>query len=94
MPNGIQFDTSTFTPKDRVFYSLFEEVADSVGRMGRLMKEFVAEPDVDKRAAILSQVEDQEHVNDDLTHRIFTELGRNFITPSTGGHSLSGECVG
>jgi len=26
-------------------------------------------------------VEDQEHVNDDLTHRVFTELGRNFITP-------------
>ena len=70
-----------FTPKDRVFYSLFEEVADSVGRMGKLMKEVVAEPDFDKRAAIISQVEDQEHVNDDLTHRIFTELGRNFITP-------------
>jgi uncharacterized protein Yka (UPF0111/DUF47 family) len=49
--------------------------------MGRMMKEFVAEPDADKRAGILSQVEDQEHVNDDLTHRIFTELGRNFITP-------------
>src|SRR6202012_4750222 len=57
------------------------EVADSVGRMGKLMKEVVAEPDFDKRAAIISQVEDQEHVNDDLTHRIFTELGRNFITP-------------
>src|SRR5579864_9627314 len=70
-----------FTPKDRVFYSLFEQVADSVGRMGRLMKEVVAEPDFDKRAAIATQVEDQEHVNDDLTHRIFTELGRNFITP-------------
>jgi hypothetical protein len=49
--------------------------------MGKLMKEVVAEPDFDKRAAIISQVEDQEHVNDDLTHRIFTELGRNFITP-------------
>jgi uncharacterized protein Yka (UPF0111/DUF47 family) len=70
-----------FTPKDRVFYSLFEEVADGVARMGKLMKEAVAEPDVDKRAAITSQVEDQEHVNDDLTHRVFTELGRNFITP-------------
>jgi uncharacterized protein len=70
-----------FTPKDRVFYSLFEQVADSVARMGKLMKEVVAEPDIDKRAAITSQVEDQEHVNDDLTHRIFTELGRNFITP-------------
>jgi hypothetical protein len=49
--------------------------------MGKLMKEVVAEPDFDKRAALISQVEDQEHVNDDLTHRIFTELGRNFITP-------------
>jgi uncharacterized protein Yka (UPF0111/DUF47 family) len=70
-----------FTPKDRVFYSLFEEVADGVAKMGKLMKEVVAEPDFDKRAAVISQVEDQEHVNDDLTHQIFTELGRNFITP-------------
>ena len=70
-----------FTPKDRVFYSLFEEVADGVAKMGRLMKEAVAEPDVNRRAAITSQVEDQEHINDDLTHHIFTELGRNFITP-------------
>src|ERR1700683_1498 len=53
-----------FTPKDRVFYSLFEQVADCVGRMGKLMKEVVAEPDFDKRAALISQVEDQEHVND------------------------------
>jgi uncharacterized protein Yka (UPF0111/DUF47 family) len=70
-----------FTPKDRVFYSLFEEVADSVAKMGHLMKNAVAEPDADKRAVISVQVEDQEHVNDDLTHRIFTELSRNFITP-------------
>jgi hypothetical protein len=41
-----------FTPKDRVFYSLFEQVADGVGRMGKLMKEVVAEPDFDKRAAL------------------------------------------
>ena len=68
-------------PKDRIFYSLFEEVVDGVAKMGKLLKELVAEPDFDKRAAIISQVEDQEHVNDDLTHKIFTELGRNFITP-------------
>jgi uncharacterized protein Yka (UPF0111/DUF47 family) len=70
-----------FTPKDRVFYSLFEQVADGVGQMGKLMKEFVAEPDADRRSGILSRMENQEHINDDLTHRIFTELGRNFITP-------------
>ena len=70
-----------FTPKDRVFYSLFEEVADSVGRMGHLMKEFASEPDPNKRASMVVQIEDQEHINDDLTHQIFTELSRNFITP-------------
>jgi uncharacterized protein Yka (UPF0111/DUF47 family) len=70
-----------FMPKDRIFYSLFEEVADGVAKMGKLLKDVVAEPDIDKRAALVSRVEDQEHVNDDLTHKIFTELGRNFITP-------------
>ena len=70
-----------FMPKDRIFYSLFEEVADGVANMGKLMKDVVAEPDIDKRAALISQTEDQEHINDDLTHKIFTELGRNFITP-------------
>ena len=70
-----------FMPKDRIFYSLFEEVADGVSKMGVLLKHLVAEPDPDKRAAIASQLEDQEHVNDDFTHKVFTELGRNFITP-------------
>ncbi|HVU54440.1 MAG TPA: DUF47 family protein [Puia sp.] len=78
---GFNSIVQLFTPKDRVFYSLFEEVAEGVGRMGKLIKEVVGEPDFDRRAAIISQVEDQEHVNDDLTHRVFTELGRNFITP-------------
>ena len=70
-----------FMPKDRIFYSLFEEVAAGVTNMGRLLKSVVSEPDVDKRAALVSKVEEQEHVNDDLTHKVFTELGRNFITP-------------
>ncbi len=68
-------------PKDRVFYSLFEQVADTVAKMGKLMPQVVHEPDFDKRAGLISQLEDLEHVNDELTHKIFTELGRNFITP-------------
>lgn len=70
-----------FTPKDKVFYSLFEQVAVNVADMGKLMKEVVAEPDFDKRGAVIKRVEDLEHKNDELTHQIFTELGRNFITP-------------
>ena len=78
---GLNSIMKIFMPKDRIFYSLFEEVAETVAKMGRTMKEVVKEPDFDKRAVLISQIEDLEHVNDDLTHKIFTELGRNFITP-------------
>ena len=70
-----------FLPKDRVFFDLFESVAGNVALIATKLKEMVSETDFDKRANILAQIEDLEHVNDDLTHRIFTELGRNFITP-------------
>ena len=70
-----------FLPKDRVFYNLFEEVAVKVLEMARKLREMMHEPDHDKRSAIASQIEELEHVNDNLTHNIFTELGRNFITP-------------
>jgi predicted phosphate transport protein (TIGR00153 family) len=70
-----------FLPKDRIFYQLFEEVADTVYEMALKLKEVVTETDFDKRASLILQIEDMEHKNDDYTHRIFTELGRNFITP-------------
>lgn len=68
-------------PKNRVFYELFENVATNVEKMGATLKDVVAEPDFDKRAALITQLEDLEHANDELTHNLFTELGRNFITP-------------
>ena len=49
--------------------------------MGTVLKEAVAESDFDKRATFIVQLEDLEHANDELTHNLFTELGRNFITP-------------
>jgi uncharacterized protein len=70
-----------FLPKDRVFYDLFEKVANNVATMGSKLKDVVAEPNFDVRSSLITQLEDLEHDNDELTHRIFTELGRNFITP-------------
>jgi len=70
-----------FMPKNKIFYGLFEEVADRVVEMSKLLCVLVNEPDFDRRAAFISQLEDLEHKNDDTTHTIFTELGRNFITP-------------
>jgi predicted phosphate transport protein (TIGR00153 family) len=70
-----------FLPKDRIFFQLFENVAQELVKMGDKLKEVVNEPDFDKRASLIQEIEDMEHVNDDLTHNIFTELGKNFITP-------------
>src|SRR5438046_10662085 len=70
-----------FLPKSKVFYDLFEKVADNVAIMGTKLKLVIEEPDFDKRASLIGQLEDIEHDNDELTHKIFTEMGRNFITP-------------
>ncbi|MCX6323932.1 MAG: DUF47 family protein [Sphingobacteriales bacterium] len=70
-----------FLPKDRIFYQLFENVSEVLVKMGVKLKEVVNEPDFEKRGKLIKEVEDMEHVNDEYTHKIFTELGKNFITP-------------
>ncbi len=78
-------------PKNRVFYNLFENVAETVGQMGGILKQLVNEPNVDTRASLTSKLEDLEHKNDEHTHNLFTELGRNFITPFDREDISSGE---
>jgi uncharacterized protein len=70
-----------FLPKDRIFYQLFEEVSVTSLEMAHLLKKMVTEPTFEGREKYVAQIEDLEHKNDDLTHKIFTELSRNFITP-------------
>ncbi len=68
-------------PKDKIFYHLFESVSEELVKMGEKLKEVVHEPDFDKRSQLIQEIENMEHTNDDHTHNIFTELGKNFITP-------------
>jgi hypothetical protein len=70
-----------FMPKDKVFYSLFEYVADTVLTMSKILKQLVNETEKEKRSALVTELEGLEHKNDETTHRIFMELGLNFITP-------------
>ena len=78
---GLNSIMKLFVPKNKIFYELFEKVATNSALMGNKLRALVSEPDFDKRTAIINQIEDLEHANDELTHNIFTELGRNFITP-------------
>jgi uncharacterized protein len=78
---GINSILKIFLPKDRVFYQLFESVSSSLVIMGEKLKDVVNEPDFEKRGQLIKDLEDMEHTCDDLTHEIFTQLGKNFITP-------------
>lgn len=70
-----------FKPRDRVFFYHFEASAANVLKMSEdLMAMMATEPGA-HRNAILERLELQERANDDLTHTIFTDLARNFITP-------------
>lgn len=78
---GLNSFGKLFMPKNQIFYKLFEDVGVTVSKMGKVLKQLVNEPDINRRAQLTSQLEDLEHENDDHTHKLFTELGRNFITP-------------
>ena len=78
---GLNSILKIFTPKNKIFYDYFEKVADNVVQMAGLLQQLVKEPDVDKRTTIVVEIERLEHVCDDISHTIFTELSRNFITP-------------
>ncbi len=70
-----------FLPKDRVFYTLFENASSNLELLATKLVALVNESDFNKRAVLIKEMEDLEHQNDQLTHEIFVELGRNFITP-------------
>lgn len=70
-----------FLPKDPIFFSLFETAAHNNERIAAKLIELVHEPEREKKLIILNEIHEIEHQNDDISHQIFTELGRNFITP-------------
>ena len=72
---------SIFKPKDRIFFFHFEASAANVLKMSEDLILLMATEPGSQRNAILERLELQERANDDLTHTIFTDLARNFITP-------------
>lgn len=73
--------TKLFTPGGKKFYDLFEQVADNLDEMASVFVEFISIKDRNQRKTVLNKIEFLENKNDDATHKLFVELGRNFITP-------------
>lgn len=70
-----------FLPKDKVFYDYFEKISTELCLLIGLLKQLAHTTDKAEQKRLFLEIEKGESRNDDLTHRIFVELGKNFITP-------------
>ena len=68
-------------PKDRKFYPLFEEASANLVDIAKVLCEMLSTSGMEKRKVLIRQIEKLEHKGDEITHRIFKEVGVTFITP-------------
>jgi uncharacterized protein len=68
-------------PKDRKFFPLFEQATQNLIKASKVLNEMVTTPVSDRRRELIKEIEHLEHTGDNITHMIFNELSRNFITP-------------
>jgi predicted phosphate transport protein (TIGR00153 family) len=70
-----------FIPQDKKFFPLFDRAAANLQEAGRVMYQLVTSVSRDERKILMREIEKLEHKGDEITHEIFHELSRNFITP-------------
>jgi predicted phosphate transport protein (TIGR00153 family) len=71
-----------FVPKDKkIFAPLFEQAASNVVVMATILVEMVNSPNPATREELNKQIDKLENKGDEITHQIYLELGKNFITP-------------
>lgn len=71
-----------FVPKDKkIFFPLFEQAANNVVVMSKVLVDAVNSDDAVAREELFKQIDKLENKGDELTHQIYLELGKNFITP-------------
>jgi uncharacterized protein len=71
-----------FVPKDKkIFFPLFEQAATNAVTMATILVETVNLTDAGLREERIKQINRLENKGDEVTHQIYLELGKNFITP-------------
>ncbi len=70
-----------FVPKDRKFFPLFENGSANLVEIAQVLVKLLNSTDEIEKQELTKVIEDLEHKGDEITHQIFLELGKNFITP-------------
>jgi hypothetical protein len=69
-------------PKDDKFFKFFEKDVDNLQNAAKVFKDLMSNAiSKEERAQKIKRVEEIEHIGDEITHQIFSELGASFITP-------------
>jgi uncharacterized protein len=72
---------SFFVPKDVAFFPLFVADAKILIKGAELLNKLMQEPSIEGRMEITKELKAVEHEGDDMTHKIFQQLNKSFITP-------------
>jgi predicted phosphate transport protein (TIGR00153 family) len=70
-----------FVPKDTSFFPLFEEDSKVLIRASELLKSLMLTSAMEEREPIIKQIKSVEHEGDEITHKIYKQLNKSFITP-------------
>jgi uncharacterized protein len=70
-----------FTPKDPSFHPLFEKDAVNLIKTTEVLKLLLSTEDLEQQEGFIKQIKEFEKVGDDITHTIFDQLNKSFITP-------------
>jgi len=77
----VDFLLKLFVPKDTSFFPLFEQDAKILIKASELLKQLMATGAIEQREPIIKQIKAVEHEGDELTHQIYKQLNKSFITP-------------
>jgi len=71
-----------FVPKDHSFFPLFESDAHNLVKATILLKELMSSTSsVEEYERIYREIQDVEHIGDDITNKTYEQLNKSFITP-------------
>lgn len=68
------------TPKDKMFFPLFESASNNLIELATILHEAVNLPAAE-RESLFNKIDELEQKGENITHQTNLELSRNFITP-------------
>jgi uncharacterized protein len=70
-----------FVPKDHSFFPLFEQDAHNLVKATSLLKELMSSTESSEYERIYKEIQDVEHIGDEITNHTYEQLNKSFITP-------------